>query len=200
LNFLNTLSISKKFLAKQLSYCNFTSTKLANINNKYSTNKNIFLLLLFYSLYLVLLNFYLYFSSNSCYNFIYSVMYLHLYLTSAVYLSFNFLLNFLLHTYTFKSSYQSIYLLTNLNDLQLTNNLSYVLNFRINDFYQFIILKYLNDISLFISEVIVNYLNYPIFILFAVLFFLTSFFSLLSLSYLGFYGVFILNFISLFLL
>lgn len=60
--------------------------------------------------------------------------------------------------------------------------------------------SFFNNSVIFFSEVFNNYTNYPIFILFAVLFFLTSFFSLLSLSYLGFYGVFILNFATLFLL
>ena len=148
----------------------------------------------------MILNVYLYFSHNSCYNFIYSAMYLHLYIISALYLLTNFLLNFLLHAYTFKSSYYPIYLLTNLNDFESTINITHVLNLKINDFYQFVILKYINDVFFFISEIINNYLNYPVFILFAVLFFLTSFFSLLALSYLGFYGVFVLNFFSLFLL
>jgi hypothetical protein len=68
------------------------------------------------------------------------------------------------------------------------------------EFFQLVILDFIFQIQIFLNEFFFNFLNYPLFILFAVLFFLTSFFSLLSLSYLGFYGVFILNFVSLSLL
>ena len=42
-----------------------------------------------------------------------------------------------------------------------------------------------------------NFFNYPVFLYLGVLFFLTTFLSLIFLNYLGLYGVFILNFFSL---
>lgn len=44
---------------------------------------------------------------------------------------------------------------------------------------------------------IMNYLDYPIFLYFGLFFFFTTFMSLIVLSYLGLYGVFCLNLISL---
>ena len=56
------------------------------------------------------------------------------------------------------------------------------------------------NIKFFFNDIILNYINYPIFFYFALFFLLTSFLSLLSLSYLGLYGVFVLNLVSLALL
>ena len=53
------------------------------------------------------------------------------------------------------------------------------------------------EFSIFDSVSYTHFLNYPIFILFGILFFITTIISLISLSYLGLYGVFILNFIAL---
>jgi hypothetical protein len=47
------------------------------------------------------------------------------------------------------------------------------------------------------DKILTNYLNYPIFIYTGLFFFLTTFISLVVLNYLGLYGVFILNLISL---
>jgi hypothetical protein len=104
------------------------------------------------------------------------------------------------YDFSFKVNYRSIFILNNLIDLKLTTNFFYLNNFKVIDFYNFIILDYFTGFFNFIVEIYLNYLNFPIFILFAVLFFLSSFFSLIALSYLGFYGVFVLNFITLFLL
>lgn len=54
--------------------------------------------------------------------------------------------------------------------------------------------------NFFESVIYHNWFKYPIFILFALFFCFTSFFSLLLTSYLGLYGVFYLNFFSLSLL
>jgi len=116
------------------------------------------------------------------------------------YISWNIFNNYLFYTFTFKINYQSIYLLSSLNDFQLSYNILNIFNLEISDFYQYAFLDFFINLKIFFCELYLNYLNYPIFILFAVLFFLTSFFSLLALSYLGFYGVFILNFVTLFLL
>ena len=68
------------------------------------------------------------------------------------------------------------------------------------DFYQIILFNFFYDFCNFFIKISINYYLYPMFILFLILFLLTSFFSLLNISYLGFYGIFLINFISLFLL
>lgn len=60
----------------------------------------------------------------------------------------------------------------------------------INSFYDFSFYSF--SLKLF------NFFDYPIFFFGAFFFFLTSVFSLIFLSYLGFYGIFFLNFLSLF--
>lgn len=68
----------------------------------------------------------------------------------------------------------------------------------ISNFYNVIVLNlhlwYFN----FFLDVFNNYLDYPLFILFGLMFCFTSFISLLTINYLGFYGVFILNLFSIF--
>ena len=91
-----------------------------------------------------------------------------------------------------------LYQLLDLNNFYFNNLYSLILDLNICDFFQFVILNFFIDLKIFFFELFENFSNYPFFILFAVLFLATSFFSLLSLSYLGFYGVFILNFVSLF--
>lgn len=91
-----------------------------------------------------------------------------------------------------------LYQFLDLNNFYFNNLYSLILDLNICDFFQFVILNFFIDLKIFLFELFENFSNYPFFILFAVLFLATSFFSLLSLSYLGFYGVFILNFASLF--
>lgn len=52
---------------------------------------------------------------------------------------------------------------------------------------------------LYILDFYYSFYNYPLFYLFFILFFLTTFCSFLCISYLGLYGVFVLNFIPLFI-
>ena len=73
-------------------------------------------------------------------------------------------------------------------------------------FYDFIlkwnldIIKDINFKEIQFYNIITEYLNnYPIFLLTGLLFLFTTIFSLLSLSYLGLYGVFVINFISIIL-
>lgn len=65
---------------------------------------------------------------------------------------------------------------------------NFILNYALNYFFN------IND---FIADIILNYMDNPFFFFFGLFFLLTSFLSLLALSYLGLYGAFILNFISL---
>ena len=96
--------------------------------------------------------------------------------------------------------YYSLISIYNLEFLNLIEIFTNFMSLSIFDHYQLFFLTYYLNIVLFFNEFFLNYLEYPIFILFAVLFLLCSFFSFLSMSYLGFYGVFVLNFISLLLL
>lgn len=69
-------------------------------------------------------------------------------------------------------------------------------------FIKFFMSKYLYNLNICdLSNITLtslnNYLNYPIFIFFGMFFFLTTIFSLLSLSFTGLYGTFVLNLISL---
>lgn len=149
-----------------------------------------------YIFYLLFLTFFLYFiqlDSNPFYFF----MYFHIILTNICYFFFNIVYNFIFYNFTFNVNFSSLYLLLNIDDQRLVDTFFLTVNLKTNDFYSFFILDYISNIQLFLYSLIINYLNYPIFILFAVLFFFTSFFSLLALSYLGFYGVFILNLVSL---
>ena len=70
-----------------------------------------------------------------------------------------------------------------------------ILNYFNNDFY-FNIDKVINIINLsWLNSEFIN--NYPLFLLFGLLFLITTVSSLIVLSYLGLYGVFIINFISI---
>jgi hypothetical protein len=53
------------------------------------------------------------------------------------------------------------------------------------------------DVSLLIKSLYIDYLTYPFFLYSGLFFFFTTFMSLLVLSYLGLYGTFILNLVSL---
>jgi hypothetical protein len=84
-----------------------------------------------------------------------------------------------------------------LNTLKNTTQLVYNL-----DYSSSIVASYLlffNKLKLLFSDIFINYLDYPLFFFFALFFLFTSFLSFLMLSYLGMYGVFLLNFVSLFL-
>jgi len=120
-------------------------------------------------------------------------MYLFDFVYTYVYLLYTFIFSFI----SIKSDYFSIF---SSYSLELINFYTILLSFvslNVFDFYQLYILSYITNINIFLDELLVNYLEYPVFILFAVLFLMCSFFSLLSMSYLGFYGVFVLNFLSL---
>lgn len=110
------------------------------------------------------------------------------------------IINFIFYFFYFKSNSFSIYILSDLWNLKTHTYITWLSSFEILDFYNTTFLNYITDLKLTVSTLLFNYLDYPVFILFAVLFFLTSLFSLLCLSYLGLYGVFILNLCSLFTL
>lgn len=99
--------------------------------------------------------------------------------------------------YTFNSSYSltvwvaSVYNQSKSIDENFFNFQDYALNYVCESFV---------GIKLVFMEIFQNYLNYPLFFYCALFFLLTSFLSLLALSYLGLYGVFILNLVSLILL
>lgn len=90
-------------------------------------------------------------------------------------------------------SFLSLFYFKNLfffNDLNL---IDYFINvFYKNAFGFFDFLQSINSFSF-------NYLDYPLFIWFGFLFLFSSLFSLFFLNYLGFYGIFVLNWITLFL-
>ena len=114
-----------------------------------------------------------------------------------IHLLFNVIYNFIFFNFTFFVNCESLYLLINLNNYRLDYFFDICIDFKVIDFYYFIVLDYIANLQNFFFSLYFNYLNYPIFILFAILFFFSSFFSLLALSYLGFYGVFILNLVTL---
>jgi len=169
--------------------------KINIFNNK--SVSNFFYCYLIYVLFLAYLTF--------CWNsidlkFVYIFIYLQYFLTSVFYIFYNIFLNFLISNFDLTLNFESIYLMYSYSNLLNSYNFSSIMDLKIIDFYQFVVLDFIINSKLLISELTTNYLNYPFFILFAVLFLFTSFFSLLALSYLGFYGVFVLNFISLSLL
>lgn len=166
--------------------------------NKNNSNKYFIYFLLIYSVYLILISLILPLFTNLNLNFLFSFIYIHMFIVNTLYFVFNIFSNFIFSNFTFLVNCESIYLLINLNDFKLVNNLFAAINFKVYDFYSFIILDYVNNLIHFIYSMYLNYLNYPVFILFAILFFFSSFFSLIALSYLGFYGVFVLNFVTLF--
>ena len=153
-----------------------------------------------YIAYLIFLSFFLITWDSINFKFIYSLVYFQYVLSTILYFVFTLFYNLIISGISFKLNFESIYFLYEYNTSIFLDNFLNVLNFKIIDFYQFIVLDYLINTKIFFTEMYYNILTYPLFILFAVLFLFTSFFSLLALSYLGFYGVFILNFISLALL
>jgi len=81
------------------------------------------------------------------------------------------------------------------------NSPLYVIFQNYENIFTFIFNKFLNlnleSLSLFQNYILSNYLSYPVFVYFGLFFFLTTISSLLCSSYLGLYGVFIINLISL---
>lgn len=103
------------------------------------------------------------------------------------YLQLTIIYSFVSSFIIFYAKYSYIYTNYNLN----------FLNLEIVDFCDYTILYYVDTINFFLITILINFLNYPLFFLFAVLFFITSLCSFIALSYLGLYGVFILNLITL---
>ncbi len=164
--------------------------------NKLKLNLTFRKLLLFYVVYIILLciltNQSSIFSSISLF---YIFIYLQYLILTIVYLCLA-VLNYAIFFNLTNQDFILIFL-NYLDIINLSNSLV-LYSTKSIEFFQLVILDFISQIQIFLYELFFNFLNYPLFILFAVLFFLTSFFSLLSLSYLGFYGVFILNFIALF--
>jgi len=82
---------------------------------------------------------------------------------------------------------------SNIFSNEFYTNLIYIINSSFKNLQTLNIKDIYADILYFLD----NYLNYPIFLYCGLLFFLTTIISLLSLNYLGLYGTFILNLISL---
>lgn len=98
------------------------------------------------------------------------------------------------YTYDFLLNLNYLNKFTNLNnELEFLDFNIYILE---NNVF-FFKLEFLN--FSFFSKTLVNSSNLPIFFYFFILFIITTFFSFLVLSYLGFYGVFLINLISIIL-
>lgn len=173
---------------------------------KLNQNSYIFKVLISYLVYLVSISFFInldFFSFSvldTKINIFYLPVLLNIFLFNIVYFYLFSLFTFIFDFFIIKVNFYSIFVTYGLSTVKFYSHIFNFVSFDIFDFYQFYILKYFSSLYSFYFELTSNFLSYPIFILFAVLFLLTSFFSLLSMSYLGFYGVFVLNFISLFLL
>nr|QLI42465.1 NADH dehydrogenase subunit 5 [Pseudocohnilembus persalinus] len=173
---------------------------------KLNQNSYIFKVLISYLVYLISISFFInldFFSFSvldTKINIFYLPVLLNIFLFNIVYFYFFSLFTFIFDFFIIKVNFYSIFVTYGLSTVKFYSHIFNFISFDIFDFYQFYILKYFSSLYSFYFELTSNFLSYPIFILFAVLFLLTSFFSLLSMSYLGFYGVFVLNFISLFLL
>lgn len=116
-------------------------------------------------------------------------------------LIFNFFTSFIINLYEFYEINQ-LTLTRNNNDLNYFFNIIYLNSISaINDYFMYynvssLIMPLFNDL-LFIFK---NYIEYPIFILFGILFFFSTAMSLIFLNFLGLYGVFILNLVILIML
>jgi len=151
-----------------------------------------------YIFYLVLLTFLVLNWKSINFKIVLLPIYIQYYISSTLYVLYTFFYNLVISNFSINVNFNSIYVMYSYNCFYDWNSIINIVNFKIIDYYQFFIFDFLNNTILFVQDLSINYLNYPIFILFAVLFLFSSFFSLLALSYLGFYGVFILNFITLF--
>jgi hypothetical protein len=100
----------------------------------------------------------------------------------------------LVKLFLFKQQY--FFSINFLNEL-LNNNLDNSSLFASVDIYTMNATHFLSNIFSFFSDISLNYLDYPLFFYFGLFFLLTSFLSLVALNYLGFYGVFILNLVSI---
>lgn len=183
-------------------FCNYLYNILSRLSIKiFKINivnyKNLTKFFYCYIIYIIMLSYLIFFYNIIDFKIFYIFVYLQYILTSFLYLIYNFFLNFFMFNFSVKLNFESLFILYSYSNSIDLNNFYSIINFKIIDFYQFIILDFIINTKLFLYEISTNYLNYPFFILFAVLFLFTSFFSLLALSYLGFYGVFILNFCSL---
>lgn len=103
----------------------------------------------------------------------------------------------LVKLFLFKQCYffSTDFLVTIFGNLNSYDNLYLIYNVSSTD-----ILSFFNNVALFVKDIVNNYLDYPLFFYFGLFFLLTSFLSLISLNYLGIYGVFIMNFFAIFLL
>jgi hypothetical protein len=118
----------------------------------------------------------------------------------------NLTLNYLNTTYLpiILKTHLAKFLGENFNDSFINNifseNFLLNLNFTLNSFHKGLYSISSNESLINYDNFIEYYLDYPIFIYFGLFFFLTTFMSLLTISYLGLYGTFILNLTSLTLL
>jgi len=173
-----------------------------NIFNKLNLYKYFYFFLFFF-----ILQFFNFFFYKNTFNYSFNYLY-----TSILLIDFSFLFIFFDYWNVFLNTffhYLNILLFNNeKNQLKIDYDL-YFFNFtdiNLNSYsylynYNIFVLKF--EIFKFITKnyfynIVIYSLNLPIFFYFGILFLLTTVFSLLFLSYLGLYGVFILNFISLF--
>lgn len=202
----NVCLFVKYYILTFYNYINLIIKKICDNMVKMSLtlfNVNIFSISIFlkflysYVLYLIILTFIILNWKAVNFKIILFPVYFQYFVSSILYIIYNWIYNLVILNSSLNVNFNSIYVMYSYINLYNLDTLFNIINFKIIDYYQFFILDFFINTWLFVQDIFSNYLNYPIFILFAVLFLFSSFFSLLALSYLGFYGVFMLNFFTL---